>query len=236
MTTVSLSIIHAAHMPERQRSLDRLLSQLAPSPPWLLATLIHRERELPRDPKTGFGWASRAWAAASRGPASGAEFHLFLNDDVLPSPTFWTSLQAILRWLPQNAALGLGTVDPIQRIERDAGKRYCHPGIVGWGYGLWHHHIRKVSSTEMDLPDDHRSPHSHDECPADCHWWHEDAWLTEFLHDENVEIWHPIPSILDHDTTVLSAYDNDHHKNRTAQVHWRDYSESDLTSLEFWKP
>ena len=35
-------------------------------------------------------------------------------------------------------------------------------------------------------------------------------------------IWHPIPAIAEHDTTVESTYGNDHHPFRDVCVTWRD--------------
>jgi hypothetical protein len=196
---------------------------------------IPEEREPPRDPITGWGWAPRSWQYAEFGPG-GADFHVFLNDDVMPAPSFWGSLQAILKHLPRDVVLGLGTVDPVQRTAHERGERYAQAGIVGWGYGMWHGVLRKLNEDHSRLAPDHRSPHSHDECPADCHWWHEDAWITAFCAEHEYPIWHPVPSILDHDTEMASVYGNDHHAHRRAPVTWAEFTDYDLTDADFWRP
>jgi FkbM family methyltransferase len=109
-------------------------------------------------------------------------------------------------------------------------------GVVGWGYALFHHQLEWLHRTERMLSFDHRSPHSHDECAPDCPYWHEDSWATKLFHENAYQVWHPIPSILDHDTSIPSAYAHENHKTRRAPVTWWAYDSEQLTSPSFWRP
>ena len=223
MITACLGIIHAAHLPERRRSMNRLRSTLWPLPEWVTHYREHHEHEDPRS------YHARSWRWAV---ATGADFSLVLNDDAIPAPFFWDALAAILDSFPARTVLGLACVDPCQREWADRGERYFHIGqtSVGWGVGLWRQELQILIDELWKLPPDHRSPHSHDACPPDCALWHEDAWANEVFRAHDREVWHPIPSILDHDTSLPSTYASDHHKTRRPAVLWNE-----LTRPDFWR-
>lgn len=232
MPGVALGIIHAPHLPARQASFERMLNELIPAPMWVRFATVHQERESSR------AWAHRSWEWAYK---TGADFSLILNDDVLPAPRFWECLRAMLHVLPRHAVLGLGTVDPLQAVAHGKGERWLrldHCSTVGWGVGLWREEVEYLHRWESSLPDDHMSPHG-SECPPGCNLWHEDSWANEVLHAASPRrrVWHPIPAILDHDTSVPSTYANDHHKTRRPPVRWDhpDFAGADLTSVEFWR-
>lgn len=234
---VALGIIHGAHGPGRPEALKRLRSQLEPLPSWVASFRVHDERERSRDPVSGYGWAPRSWEWAV---STGASFSLILQDDTLASPRFWDVLQAMLQVLPRRAVLGLGTVSPDQVEWRARGKRWLTDGhgILGWGVGMWREEQKLVSDVERLLPRDHRSPHG-DECRPDatkCDGWHEDVWLTTVFAAHGRPIWHPIPSILDHDLSVPSTNNNERHKTRRPSVLWDDFDLAELSSPDFWKP
>lgn len=225
MTSVCLGIIHAAHVPGRDSLLHGLIDSLTPLPRWVITHRVHHEREPPRE------WARRSWRWAR---ATGADFSVILNDDVLVAPQFWPALAAMLQVLPRHTVLGLATVHPSQREAAEKGQRWLRNGhgVVGWAIGMWREEIEMLVEEEAKLPPDHRSP-GHDECKPGCVGWHEDSWTNELLESRGIPVWHPVPSIVDHDTSRPSLYGNDHHRHRTAPVTWRDL---DMTSPEFWKP
>ncbi len=233
-TTVCLSIIHAAHLPERRASMARLRAALFPLPPWVTNNREHNEREPSRQ------WGPRSWGWALE---TGAEFSLSVNDDVLPPPrdVFWGALEAMLHVLPRHAVLGLGTVDPLLSVAHGKGERWLrldHASTVGWGVGLWREELELLYREERALPPGHRSPHSHDECPPDCYLWHEDSWSNLVFDQASPRryVWHPVPAILDHDTSIPSTFQgHDNHKARRPSVTWRDFPWLDLTRVEFWR-
>jgi hypothetical protein len=223
--TICLGIIHAAHEPARHKLLERLSDQLTPLPREVIAHRVHGERGTPRE------WARISWRWAFE---TGAEFSVILNDDVVLAPCFWPALLAMLETFPARTVLGLGTVSPGQKDARNRGDRWLRDGhgVVGWAVGMWRAELGLLVEAESTLPPDHRSG-GHDECKPGCTYWHEDSWTNDLLESLEIPVWHPVPSIVDHDTSLPSLYGNDHHKCRTAPVTWRDY---DLTSPEYWKP
>jgi hypothetical protein len=224
----SLGVIHAPHAPDREEMLDRLLHRLHPLPKRVLPLCVHQELEPPRM------WARRAWQWAL---STSADFHVVINDDVNAPPIFWPALSAMLEHLPPRTVLGLATVSPAQTEWHARGERWLTDGhgVVGWAYGMWREDMQLLVDEEAKLPPDHRSP-GHDECKPDCPHWHEDSWMTETLSKHGRSVWHPIPSIVQHDTTLASMYGNDHHKTRRAPVTWEQFTDEQVCSPDFWRP
>ena len=225
MTNVALGIIHAAHVPGREAQLDRLLCTLNDTTRPIIDERIHSVRETPRE------WARRSWNWALM---TGADFSVILNDDVIVAPMFWPALYAMLEVFPRRTVLGLGTVDPAQEEAFKRGERWLNNGhgVVGWAVGMRREEIQLLVDEEARLPADHRSS-GHDECRPDCPHWHEDSWTNEVLAKHQIPVWHPIPSIVQHDVSLPSLYGNDHHKTRTAPVTW---DRLDMTRADFWRP
>jgi hypothetical protein len=53
---------------------------------------------------------------------------------------------------------------------------------------------------------------------------------------EGHDVWHPIPTIIDHDTTIASTYANDDHAHRRPTVTWREFGRDEITRVDFWTP
>jgi hypothetical protein len=226
VAVISLGIIHAGHVRERGPMMARLMRDLRSMlPERCTHWRVHSEREAPRE------WARRAWHWAM---STGCNFHVILNDDVLIAPCFWGALEAMLEVLPKRTVLGLGTVSPGQSDAYHRGERWLRDGhgVVGWAYGMWTEEVQLLADEEAQLGAYHRSP-GHDECKPECENWHEDSWVNSILEDGGIPVWHPIPSIVQHDVSLPSLYGNDHHKTRQAPITWDRF---DLTSPAFWRP
>jgi hypothetical protein len=62
----------------------------------------------------------------------------------------------------------------------------------------------------------------------------EDTLLGCFCLSTGHRIWHPIPTIIDHDTSIESTYGNEAHEHRRPSVTWKDSVLADAG--EFWRP
>jgi hypothetical protein len=63
----------------------------------------------------------------------------------------------------------------------------------------------------------------------------EDDLISRFCVATQRHVWHPIPTIIDHDTHVRSTYANDSHEHRRATVTWRTYPAEELERDDFWR-
>jgi hypothetical protein len=155
---------------------------------------------------------------------SGADFCLTLQDDVLVSPCFWSELRAMLTHLPERAALGLSSVHPMQTEIQRMGLRWyqTRAWLVGWAWGMWRKDVVEYDAW----------------CEANAERvarTNEDSMLNEWLILTGRSVWHPVPTIADHDTSIDSTYANDAHVHRRPLVTWRDV-DADLTRPEYWLP
>lgn len=161
---------------------------------------------------------------------TGADFCLTLQDDALTAPphVFWPALRAMLTHLPKGAALGLSAVHPIQREVARKNLRWfaTQSWIIGWAYGLWREDLEEFLKW--------RTSEQGEEVQKKIHPNGEDALLNVWMGITQRFCWHPTPTIADHDTSVGSSYDNDHHGHRRPWVTWHEYPEAQLTRPDWW--
>lgn len=169
---------------------------------------------------------NHVWAAKMRAwfLASGADLCLTLQDDVLVSPAFWGSLRAMAQHLPKGAALGLSSVHPMQTEIARQGLRWyqTRAWLVGWAWAMWREDVAEFDAWCSENPE--RVARTN-----------EDSMLNEWLIESGRTVWHPVPTIVDHDTSIESTYANDHHVHRRPLVTWRDV-QADLTQPDYWLP
>lgn len=219
MTPIALGIPHTPWIPARVSNMERLRSTLgidAAHPPCSYREFTDRE------PNSSWSERMWSWLADTR-----SDWCLTLQDDVELAPCFWPALHAMLATLDDAGATicGLSSVHPIQVEMARQGHRWfrTRAWIVGWAYA-----IRR--STLVDFLD------WRDEHPQQAHTVTEDSLLNQFCSDAGVDVWHPIPTIVDHDTTLDSTYANDQHVHRRPWITWRDFGEGSLTDRTFWRP
>ena len=137
-----------------------------------------------------------------------AEFCLTLQDDAIAAPFFWPALRAMLSHLPKGSALGLSSVHPIAAEVARRGHRWFRTTswVIGWASGMWREDLEAFYE------------------------WRTSEEGDAFARDT----WHPTPTIVDHDVSVDSSYDNDVHGHRRPWVTWHRYHEADLTRPDFW--
>ncbi len=207
--TIALGIPHTPWVPERAESMARLRAELGNRPQF------YREFD---DKASNRVWARQMWNWAVE---TGADFFLTLQDDVMAAPCFWPALRAMLAQLPRGSSLGLTQVHPVGAEVARRGHRWYRTQAwnVGWAYGMWREDLFEFARYEL-------AAH-----PA----VNEDELVNQWHGDAGKFVWHPVPTIVDHDTSIPSSYANDHHSHRRPAVTWRGYAEADLTAPDFWK-
>lgn len=169
---------------------------------------------------------NHVWAAKMRSwwLETGADFCLTLQDDTLVSPRFWEELRAMLTHLPRGSALGLSSVHPMQTEIARQGLRWyqTRAWLVGWAWGMWREDLLVYDAWCRGNPE--RVARTN-----------EDSMVNEWIIESGRNVWHPVPTIADHDTSIASTYANDSHVHRRPLVTWRDVR-ADLTEPAYWLP
>ena len=227
MTTIALAIPHTTWVPERVASMDRLREALGHPLRDTDAAIeagkwpTHYREFTDRAPNTVWSEALWTWLLET-----GAEWCLQLQDDVMVAPCFWPALRAMIAALPQEAeVIGLTSVHPGSvEIARQGHRWFTTRGnLVGWAYMLTHDALSEFRIARDLLPPAFRQ-------------MNEDMQIAEWAARSGRLVWHPVPTIVDHDTSIPSSYANDHHGHRRPQVTWRDFGEGSLTDPSFWLP
>jgi hypothetical protein len=203
--TVALAIPHTPWIPERVKSLARLESQLGslmgPGPirpdwtPWGGPGRLFAGRE------PNWSWSEKLW---TWGIETECDYLLQLQDDAIVGPDFWADLRTMLHWVPDQI-IGLESVHPASRLIHDQGGSWytTSDGLIGVGYAF-----PRPALIEFD------------------HWRktrlragsrqqiNEDTLVNLFCLSTGRRVWHPVPTIIDHDIALASTYGNDLHTHR----------------------
>lgn len=194
---MKIAIAHAAWMPERERTLARLESQLT-WPPCVCVSAVREHASV---------WARRLWDFAS---VWNDEHVVCLNDDVTVHPRFIEVIEALTKAVPDQV-ISLHCTSPVAPSFALAGERWLRSyWLTGPGY-LFPPGAAKRLLTWIDtLPKSFVSSVNEDNLIM--HWaWHEQR-----------PIWHCIPALVQHDTSTASSlgYDNQPAWMRSSPVAW----------------
>lgn len=208
--TIALAIPSAADwMPDRAASLVRLHEGLgivgfrkdgspATRDPWP----VTHYREF-RDREPNGEWSRKLW---TWGLETGADFLLQIQDDVIVTPRFWDHLSAMLAAVPRQI-IGLETVHDRSKQLHASGVRWCTTadGLVGVAYVL----PRQVLDTFLRWS-----------ASGLVEGWQadEDMLIDCFALATGQRIWHPLPTIIDHDVSLVSNYGHENHTHRRPPV------------------
>ena len=222
MSTIALAIPHTPWVPARVESMARLREAAGLLGDFGDGTRADFYREF-TDRAPNNVWAEALWRWLAE---TGADWCLQLQDDVMVAPCFWPALRAMLAAVPDDVdVIGLTSTHPMTHNIAKRGHRwYRTPGnLVGWAYC-----IRRVALVEFlegraQLPDAFRKQN-------------EDEQIAQWAEKSGRGVWHPVPAIVDHDTSIPSSYANDGHSHRRPQVTWRTFDERELTDPTWWKP
>ncbi len=218
--TFALGIPHTPWRPERVESLERLRVSLGgfDSGP-VAASRLFVDRE------PNHVWSEKMWRWAT---GTSASHFLTLQDDAIVAPDFWKHLRAMVSAVPEQI-IGLESVHPASRNVRDCW--YTTPDcLIGVGYVVpiqtlrnfltWRSKLRKGAIETLT----------------------EDTQIGLYAMHTGYNVWHPVPTIIDHDTGLPSTYDNDAHGFRRPLVTWqnrempKDWTPIEATALpRFYK-
>lgn len=220
---IALAVPHTNWVPERVKSMSRLMQAIHPKD-W---TETNRDGEQHfrefTDRAPNHVWSAEMWTWLRD---TGADWGLQLQDDTTVAPCFWHALRAMLSALPSDAmVVGLASVHPMSaEIERQGKHWYLSPGnVVGWAYAMRHEALVRFLDDRASYDEGFRT-------------MNEDEQIGEWCRRAMLPVWHPVPSIVDHDTTIPSTYGNDFHTHKRTKVTWAGFTEASLTSSEWWKP
>lgn len=167
-------------------------------------------------------WSGKMW---SWGVETGAEWFVTLQDDSLIAPCFWSALRAMMEAVPDTCrVLGLSSVHPMGREIERRGHRWYRTAAwcIGWGYAIRRDDLAEFLAWRVTHP-------------SEVAHFNEDSLLNHWIRTTGRTAWHPVPTIVDHDTSIDSQYANDQHAHRRSSVTWRDYGEGSLTDPSWWR-
>ena len=197
----ALAIPHTPWKTERRESLERLTDalEIGDGQPFLHHFRTFCDRE------ANYVWSEKLWTWAA---GSGCSHLLQLQDDAIVAPNFWTHLRAMVEANPLHV-IGLEAAHPHgPNVE---GCWYATTDmLIGVGYIVpipalrefleWRGKLRKGAVESLN----------------------EDQMLGLWCFVTERFIYHPVPTLIDHDTEIPSTYKNDDHQHRRPTVTWRD--------------
>lgn len=217
--TFSLAIPHAPWVPERGVSMDRLMGQLLPDDHGIA---IFSDKE------PNHSWSKKMW---TWGADQNRTHFVQLQDDVVVCDNFLDALEAMVSVIP-NQVIGLHSGHPSFPKLAEEGRRWArsgrskddresdkwHPWMVGVGYVIPTYILKMVVENYNDRIAMSRN---------------EDEYLAMFFDFAGIPVFHPIPTIIDHDTSIKSSYGNDSHVYRKPTVTWHDFGDL-IYDESFW--
>lgn len=212
---MKIAIAHAAWMPERERTLDRLVTQLS------LDGLLDAETFLSTSREHASIWARRLWEYA------GDDAIVCLNDDVTVHPKFVHVIEAMTQAVPDQV-ISLHCTSPVAPSFAEAGERWLRSyWCTGPGYILPPGAAKRLLAWVDSVPRSFIASTNEDNVIM--HWaWHEQR-----------PIWHCIPALVQHDTSTRSSlgYDNQPAWMRSSPVAWDNVMQGwDLSVPKLWEP
>jgi hypothetical protein len=227
MITFALAIPHAPHKPGRTESLRRLGSMLGLELSFSGGSghgiaqrsgidfmyRVFAERE------PHWEWSKRLWRW---GLETKADYLVQLQDDVLVPENFFPALRALLTTHPSGVTALMGIHPLARELARMGGRMHrTRAWLLGNGYVLSKHFLAEF-------------------CPwverneARARICSEDSLINAFCVETARDIFHPIPSLVDHDLSVPSTWGADNNGHRSATVSWKNFMPAEIEHPGFW--
>lgn len=194
--SIALGIPHTPWNAPRIETMDRLRTQLGNRPAY------YREFT---EKEPNHSWSTKLWAW---GLATGADYLLQLQDDVQVTNEFWPHLRMMLEAVPDQI-IGLESVHPVSQMlyERGGSWYTTADGLIGVGYVF-----------PRDVLFEFMAWRQNKLRPGAIYAISEDTMIDVFCMATGRKVWHPVPTIIDHDVSLSSTYGNDHHSHRRPVV------------------
>lgn len=229
---IALSITHAPWDGQRVASMARLRGALgikdASAKDGGCSEIVAYHEETQRAPWWVWSDSQQRWGAA----CEEATHVAYGQDDSLVAPVFWPALRAIIAARP-NDVIALHCPHPGSMKLAREGVRWCSTadGLVGLFYVFPKLVLRDeyIRWRETSLrPGGASAPELA-----------EDSFINVWCVCTGRRVFHPIPTIVDHDLSMRSTWGADSHAYRRPRVLWSDgeacgWSQQDLCRESFW--
>lgn len=208
--SIAIAIPHAAHKPGRKESLSKLLEHLPDGQCRMLVL---------SDPLPHWEWSKRLWRW---GLESGADYLVQLQDDVIVPENFIAAVKALLTSNPNDVTALMGIHPLAREVARMGGKMHrTRAWLLGNAYALSHRFLAQF----VPWVEAHES---------EARVFSEDAFINRYCVDTARDVWHCVPSLADHDTSVPSTWGADSNGHRRATVSWKEYMPKEIEDPAFW--
>lgn len=205
--TFALGIPHAPWIPGREESYARLLAQVVG--PWI--------GEIFDEKAPNHVWSEEMW---EWGAAQDTTHFITLQDDAVVCNGFWKALKSTV---PQHRdeVIGLHVAHPHAAVLREEGYSWCttSDAIVGVAYCMPVTLLKEFLAWRATLP------------PGAVEAINEDTLVGLWCLVTGRKVYHPLPALVDHDTTLPSTYNNDGHAHRKSACFSADAAMFDYVSL-----
>lgn len=238
---IALCVPHAPWLPARVVSMARLRAALQPE----AASLVGYRELTDRAPNPEWSGSMFRWLAEQD-----SDWSLVVQDDALVPENFWAALRAMLAALPRYAQIvGLHVCHPIAgALAREDVRIFTtSDALVGLAWAMRTEALRefvrwRARELEPGWEQPTMRPGDEPGRPSGPPSLTEDTMIGVWALATGRRVWHPIPAIVDHDTSLESTYGNDEHEHRRPQVTWADaarfahaWEPSDLEAPGFWQ-
>lgn len=213
----ALAIPHTPWVEDRRKSLARLMHNIE------VDTELHENViKTFSDKEPSWAWSLRMWQWGQSWAEQGVTHFVQLNDDAIVPDNFWEILAAMVAAKPE-AIIGLQGAHPSLPSMSKLSYRWAKScaWMVGVGYVIPMDDLRELLAFRKSSPESLFKSMG------------EDDFISNWCIERQRYVYHPIPTIVDHDISLPSQYNNDFHKHRTATVTWRSFGK-ELTDPQWW--
>lgn len=211
---MKIAVAHAGWMPDRTRTLTRLLNTLR---------VGHHDADIKiftsKRREHASIWATRIWEWV----AEQNEHVAVLNDDVFVIADFSETCDAIVKAVPDEI-ISLHTQAPgVVQVALDGWHWARCYWLTGPGYILSPQDAEGILAYAAELPWEFRSRVN------------EDNVAIHYAYDRQRPIYQTIPACVHHDTTTASSLGYDNHLFRVPSVPWTECLAEKFTDPGYWR-
>lgn len=201
----NISILHGPG-PEREAALKRLSESLGEDNPGEYTCLVEK------GPGPEHAFNGRRWQRAlDEAKLMGFTHCVFLDDDVVVCPQFARRVRQVILGAPEKI-IGLHAPHPAAKEAWEAGEKWIttSDGTLG-------------PANVIPTPMLERFLHWRGTALRDgaLESIDSDVLLGLFCRVHGLKVWHPVPTITDHDTMIVSTFGNENTRGRRSALTWK---------------